>query len=349
MAMEIEGVRCLMPERKYSNLENFDFRELHPDVFMGTASDRYAGWIGQIYSGRRYPGQIKRRQKRVGGKNFVEEVLPVESVEEYFRHFRVLELDFTFYQPLLEEDGRPTRNLHALGTYSQYLNKEDRLILKVPRNVFARKLRQGGKYIENDQHLKPEIFTRRFYEPAVGLLEPWIAGFVFEQEYQRKQDRSSPKAMAGELADFFSAIPEDSRYHVEIRTDALFTGPVISVLEKHGVGQVLSHWTWLPRLSRQFAMSGKRFLNRGKNCIVRLMTPRGMRYEDAYARTHPFSVMVDGMMNPEMVDETVDIMRAAIQNGVQINVIVNNRAGGNAPIIAQKIAEQFLSGRGEVF
>jgi uncharacterized protein YecE (DUF72 family) len=332
-----------MTDRNVSNLKYFQFRNLHPDVFMGTASDRYAGWIGQIYSGQSYAGRINRRQKRVGGKNFTEEVLPVESVEEYFRHFRVLELDFTFYQSLLDEDGKPNRNLHALKAYSQYLNNEDRLILKVPRTVFAKKLRRGGKYIENDQYLNPEIFTSRFYEPAIGLLAPWIAGFIFEQEYQRKQDRSSPKAMAGELDDFFSALPEDSRYHVEIRTDALFTGPVFNVLEKHGVGQVLSHWTWLPRLSSQFASSGKRFLNKGENCIVRLMTPRGMRYEDAYARTHPFNGMVDGMMNPEMVDETVDIMRAAIENGVQINVIVNNRAGGNAPLIAQKIAEQFLA------
>ncbi len=334
-----------MPERKSLNLKNFEFRELHPGVFMGTASDRYAGWIGQIYSGRRYAGLTKKRQKRVGGKNFAEEVLPVESVEEYFRHFSVLELDFTFYQSLLDEDGKPTRNFHALRTYSQYLNKEDRLILKVPQTVFARKLRRGGRYIENDQYLNPNIFTSRFYKPAVGLLAPWIAGFIFEQEYQRKQDRPSPKAMAWELDDFFSAIPEDSRYHVEIRTEALVTGPVFNILEKHGVGQVLSHWTWLPPLSRQFASSGRKFLNKGMNCIVRLMTPRGVKYEDAYARTHPFNGMVDGMMNPEMVDETVDIMRAAIENGVQTNVIVNNRAGGNAPLIAQKIAEQFLEGQ----
>jgi len=55
--------------------------------------------------------------------------------------------------------------------------------------------------------------------------------------------------------------------------------------------------------------------------------------------------MVDGMMNPEMVDKTVDIMRAATENGVQINVIVNNRAGGNASLIAQQIARQSLEGR----
>ena len=337
-------IERLMSDLKLSSIEYFQFRELHPDVFVGTASDRYAGWIGQIYSGQRYAGQIKRRQKRVGGKNFTEEVLPVESVEEYFRHFSVLELDFTFYQPLLDEHGKPTRNLHALRTYSRYLNKEDRLILKVPQTVFAIKLRRGGKYIENDQYLNPEIFTRQFYQPAIGLLEPWIAGFIFEQEYQRKQERCSPKKLASELDAFFDSIPKDSRYHVEIRTDALLTSPLFGVFEKHGLGRVLSHWTWLPRLSTQFATSGKKFLNRGNNCIVRLMTPKGMRYEDAYARTHPFTGMVDGMMNPEMVNDTVNIIRAAIEDGVQINVIVNNRAGGNAPLIAQKIAEQFLEG-----
>jgi len=50
-------------------------------------------------------------------------------------------------------------------------------------------------------------------------------------------------------------------------------------------------------------------------------------------------------MNPEMVDEKVDIMGAVIKNDVQINVIVNNRAGGNASLIAQQIARQSLEGR----
>jgi len=73
------------------DIENFQFRGLHPNVFLGTASDRYAGWLGQIYSEKLYGDRIARRKKTVGGKSFVEEVLPVESVKEYFQHFRVLE------------------------------------------------------------------------------------------------------------------------------------------------------------------------------------------------------------------------------------------------------------------
>jgi len=331
-----------MSRKHAANLEYFQFRDLHPDVFMGTASDRYAGWIGQIYSRQRYEGNINRRSKMVGGKSFVEEVLPVESVEEYFSHFRVLELDFTFYRPLLDREGKATPNLHTLRAYTKYLNKEDRLILKVPQTVFAKKLRRKGAYAENKEYLNPNIFIRQFYEPALGLLAAWLEGFIFEQEYQRKQDRPSAKEFAGELDEFFTAIPKENRYHIEIRTDALLSGPVFDVLEKHGIGQVLSHWTWLPRLSSQFQLSGGKFLNSGNQLVIRLMTPRGMRYQDAYARAHPFNAIIDGMMDPQMVDETVDIMCAAIADGVQSNVIVNNRSGGNAPLIAQKIAEQFF-------
>ena len=333
----------MIPVAESSKLEHFQFRDLHPQVYMGTASDRYAGWIGQIYAGENYAGRIGSRTKRVAGKGFVEEVLPVESVEEYFRHFRILELDFTFYRPLLDKDGKATQTLHVLRSYSQYLNRTDRLILKVPQAVFAKKLWRKGKYIENEDYLNPEIFIRQFYEPAMGIVAAWLDGLIFEQEYQRKQDRLSPKAQAAELDAFFDAIPKDARYHAELRTDTLLTAPVFSVFEKHGVGQVLSHWTWLPPLARQFALSGRRFLNMGKHSIIRLMTPRGMRYEDAYARGHPFNRLVDGMMNPQMVDQTVHIMRAAIESDTQINVIINNRAGGNAPMIAQRIASRFLA------
>jgi uncharacterized protein YecE (DUF72 family) len=333
----------MIPAADRAKIEHFQFKALHPQVYMGTASDRYAGWIGQVYSGERYAGRISSRTKRVGGKTFVEEVLPVESVAEYFRHFRVLELDFTFYRPLLDTQGKATQTVHVLRSYTQHLNPTDRLILKVPQVVFAKKLWRQGEHIENEDYLNPNVFTHRFYEPAMGILAPWLDGFIFEQEYQRKQDRLSPKAQADALDAFFNAIPKDTRYHAELRTETLLAEPVFNIFEKHGVGQVLSHWTWLPPLARQFELAGRRFMNSGKRSIIRLMTPRGMRYEDAYARAHPFNTLVDGMMNPQMVDQTVDIMRAAIKSDTQIHVIINNRAGGNSPMIAQHIASKFLA------
>jgi uncharacterized protein YecE (DUF72 family) len=331
-----------MSSRDTLDIARFKFRGLHPEVFIGTASDRYAGWLGQIYSAQRYAGRIASRKKTLGGESFVEEVLPVESVEEYFQHFRVLELDFTFYRLLLEEGGEPTQNYHVLQKYRQYLQEGDNLILKVPQVICAQKLWRRGQFIENEGYLNAEAFRRRFYQPAVDILGSALTGLLFEQEYQRKKDRTSPDDLAAALDTFFEEIPKDDRYHIELRTEPYLAGPVFNVLEKHGVGQVLSHWTWLPPLGKQFAKSGRRFFNSGGQCVVRLMTPRGKRYEEAYAMAHPFDELVDDMLNPEMVRETVELMRAAIDQGVRINIIVNNRAGGNAPLVGQQIAERFL-------
>jgi hypothetical protein len=72
------------------------------------------------------------------------------------------------------------------------------------------------------------------------------------------------------------------------------------------------------------------------------MTPRGRRYEEAYAKAHPFDCLVDELFNPGMVRETAELMWTAVDHGVRINIIVNNRAGGNAPLVSQQIAERFV-------
>ena len=112
---------------------------------MGTASDRYAGWVGQIYSEEWYTGRIGQRTKVVGDQKFVENVLPVESVAEYFEHFPVLEIDFTFYRSLLDKNGEPTQNFQVLKAYQRHLKEGDFLLLKVPQAITAPKLRRGRR------------------------------------------------------------------------------------------------------------------------------------------------------------------------------------------------------------
>jgi phosphoheptose isomerase len=74
------------------------------------------------------------------------------------------------------------------------------------------------------------------------------------------------------------------------------------------------------------------------------MTPLRMRYDESYAQAFPFNKMVEGMMNPEMIADTVEIIRNAVKDGVQVNVIINNRTGGNAPLIARELVNLYLKG-----
>jgi hypothetical protein len=95
--------------------------------------------------------------KNLEKNSYVEEVLPLDSVVEYFEHFPVLVIDFTFYRLLLDEQGQPTANYDLLKNYKSYLKEDDHLILKVPQAIMARKLRQGKNYIPNAAYLNPEI------------------------------------------------------------------------------------------------------------------------------------------------------------------------------------------------
>ncbi|MFH0786245.1 MAG: DUF72 domain-containing protein [Pseudomonadota bacterium] len=329
-----------------SEIKSFFFRTLHPDIFLGTASDRYAGWIGQIYPKEKYGQRISRRPKVIKGKTFSEETLPVDSLEDYFEHFSILEIDYTFYRLLLDETGKPTPNYFLLKKYGDFLKAQDYLFLKVPQVITARKIHKGPNFEGNETYLNPHIFTEQFYQPALHLLGPKIKGFIFEQEYHRQSERLPVSEVASCLDHFFKAIPRDDRYHLELRTESYLQPLVFEVLEHYGVGQVLSHWTWLPPLEKQFNLAGRRFFNAGRQAVVRLMTPLGRRYEDAYEKAFPFDKLIEGMLQTRMIEETVRLMRLGIERQIQMNIIINNRSGGNAPLIARQVAEQFQnSGR----
>jgi uncharacterized protein YecE (DUF72 family) len=161
------GKTQIQNEHNFDSSTKFNFLSLHPSLFIGTASDRYAGWLGQIYTLEKYKGRIIRRTKNLEKNSYVEEVLPIDSVKEYFEHFPALEIDFTFYRLLLDEHGRPTNNYELLRNCKQYLKPDDRIVLKVPQVIMAQKLRQGKHFIQNANYLNPDIFTRQFYRPAM--------------------------------------------------------------------------------------------------------------------------------------------------------------------------------------
>ena len=73
-----------------------------------------------------------------------------------------------------------------------------------------------------------------------------------------------------------------------------------------------------------------------------------MSYEESYAKAFPFDKMVPGMLDPEMIEDTAEIVNEATKDKVQAKLIINNRAGGNAPLIAQKIVNRLYLQKGKV-
>jgi hypothetical protein len=45
--------------------------------------------------------------------------------------------------------------------------------------------------------------------------------------------------------------------------------------------------------------------------------------------------MVSGMLDAEMIKDTAKIANEAVKDKVQVSLIINNREGGNVPLIAE--------------
>jgi uncharacterized protein YecE (DUF72 family) len=327
----------------------FDFRAVHPALRFGTASDRYAGWIGQVYPAR-YEADVTSRTRKLGGQTFEERTLPIASVEDYFQHFGVLELDFTFYRPLLDPDGKPSPNYFLLQQYATHAPDEARFLLKVPHTFFARKLRRGAggqvRYDDNPDFLDADACARLFLEPAQALLADRLTGLVFEQEYQRVSESPDPMENIAELDAFFARLPQGAQAHLELRSPHLLIPPYFDWLESRGLGFVFSHWTWLPPLRNQWKLCGGRFPAANRQAVVRLLTPANMPYEKAYALAWPFDrPLPEIAQTPQARDMVLDVAALVFQAAEQqvyLSVIANNRAWGNAPSLAQAIAARVL-------
>jgi len=328
--------------------DRYVFHGLHPHARFGTASDRYAGWIGQIYSSS-FADRVSSRRRKLEGQTFEERTVPVESIAEYFEHFDVLEIDFTFYRPL-EEDGLPTNYYGLLQEYAHYAPPHARFLLKAPQTYFARKFRRGtggqASYVDNPDFLNASAYVSSFHRPAVNILGERLGGIIFEQEYQRKNESPAPEENVAELNEFFRALPNDVQAHLEIRTPHLLVPAYFDWLSSRGLGFVFSHWTWLPPLRDQWRLCGGTFTASDRNAVARLLTPLKMPYAKAYAVAHPFDRPVPELAESRQthfmtLDVTALIYQAEDKNAF-VNVITNNRAYGNAPELGRFIAHRVL-------
>jgi len=333
-------------ERVRDEVDAFRFHKVHPHARFGTASDRYGGWVGQIYPEDQYATKITERKRRLGGQQFTERRVPVASVTDYFEHFGCLELDFTFYRPLREPDGSPSNNYRVLENYLHHAPEDAAFLVKAPQQFFARTLRRGGDFVENEDFLDLDAYRRTFHDPVLELAGDRLAGIIFQQEYQRVGDSPSPRANVDALDRFFAPLEGDVQLHLELRSEHLLEPVYFDWLEERGLGHVFSHWTWLPPIREQWAMTGERLTAANGEVVARLLTPRNVKYADAYAKAYPFDAPVPEICDTEeardmVLDVTALVYRAEAQNAL-VNVIANNRAWGNAPDLARTISQRIL-------
>lgn len=285
------------------------------NLFLGTSSWKYEGWLGQIYTRERYLTHGRFSQKR----------FEAECLAEYAEVFPAVCGDFSFYQ-----FPAPAfwRKLFAAAP------AELRFALKVPEEVtvevFPRQARYGARAgQQNPSYLSTSVFEALFLEP----LEPYarrLGPLIFEFGA-----RSTPaRRFLASLGAFLEQLPRGFRYAVEVRNPEFLVPEYFALLRQQGVAHVLNAWTRMPVLSEQIGMEGAVTAD---FTVVRALLRQGRTYQEAVKRFTPYDrVQEENSEARKALRAILDRMRAERKAAY---MFVNNRLEGNAPQTIQAVVK----------
>jgi len=285
------------------------------NIWIGTSSWKYPGWLDQVYTRERYQTRGKVSQKR----------FEAECLAEYAETFPIVCGDFSFYQFPSPEYWQKLFASAPPGL---------QFALKVPEEVTAEVFPKHARYgpragMVNESYLNEDALAALFLEP----LEPYrerIGPLIFEFGARG----ASPREFAAKLDPFLGALPPTFRYAVEVRNREYLQPRYFEILRQHRAAHVLNAWTKMPLLSEQIAMPDA---FPADFTVVRALLRQGRAYEDAVQQFTPYDQVRDE--NPEARDALRAVIRRMREERRATYIFVNNRLEGNAPETIRAVVE----------
>lgn len=316
---DLFGADALPPPKA----EDVELAERLPAAIrFGTSTWTYDGWFGDVYH-RRYRGSQ-----------------PGRRLEEYARNplFRTVGIDSAFYDPPTEDE---------LRSYAQALPAGFPCVSKVWERITAKRLGQdmpqpGLAGMRNPDFLSAPLFKDSVLRPYNRVFRDHAGCFVFEFQSMRGKDLPDPMTWADQLDDFFTRLPRDYRYAVELRNPELLTGLHGEVLKRHGVAHVFNSWTEMPAIGEQIDSA---WTFPAGFTIARALLKPGRRYADAVKQFQPYDRVREPV--PDLRRDLVRLVSEAQRRRIEAFILANNRAEGNAPGTIRAVARQWLDGEGQ--
>jgi uncharacterized protein YecE (DUF72 family) len=286
------------------------------NIWIGTSSWKYPGWLDQIYTRELYQTRGKVSQKR----------FEAGCLAEYAETFPIVCGDFSFYHFPSPEYWQ------KLFTSSPPALK---FALKVPEEVTAEVFPKHARYgpragLANESYLNADALAALFLEP----LEPYrdrISVLIFEFGARG----ASPREFAARLEPFLDALPPTFRYAVEVRNREYLQPSYFEMLRTHRTAHVLNAWTKMPPLSEQLAIPDA---FPADFTVVRALLRQGRAYEDAVQQFTPYDRVRDE--NPQAREALRAVIRRMRQERRAAYIFVNNRLEGNAPETIRAVTEE---------
>jgi uncharacterized protein YecE (DUF72 family) len=289
------------------------------NIFIGTSSWKYEGWLGQIYSRDRYLTRGRFSQKRFND----------ECLGEYAETFPIVCGDFSFYQ-------FPTESYWSklFGSAPAKLQ----FAFKAPEDVTVKQFPRHPRYgpragDDNSSFLDAALFQSAFLD-LLTPHRPRIAALIFEFGSFARQCYPEVGAFLQELDPFLAALPAGFRYAVEIRNPEFLSPEYFTCLRSHGVAHVFNAWTRMPEIGTQMQL---RDSYTADFSVARALLRHGRPYEDAVARFSPYNRVQEP--NPGTRDALRLLIAQARKRHEPSYIFVNNRLEGNAPETIEAIMD----------
>ena len=151
--------------------------------------------------------------------------------------------------------------------------------------------------------------------------------------------RPGPGDFAAKLERFLAALPRDFSYAVELRDHKLLTREYRDALAAHGAAHVYNYVTAMPMPGEQAKAIP---VNAAPFAVIRLLLRPGTTYGERRDEIMPFNRLTD--RNDDMRRQVVSLARMAVDAGIPVSVLVNNKAEGCSPLTIRALAEMLGSG-----
>lgn len=286
-------------------------------VHWGTSTWTYPEWQGIVYHKAYTPKSIK-----------------TESLAEYaaFPLFSTVGIDNTFYSP---------PNPFVLAAYAKYLPSGFKCVSKVWEEItvskWSKQPRYGKKAGQDNPHfLDAELFKSQVLSVYEKAFKEHTGPFVFEFGEMYPPTVPSLQFFVEKLDGFLGKLPKGYQYSVEIRNKGFLKPEYFATLRQHSVSHVFNHWTKMPRLREQMAAAGDPPCTAGF-IVARLLTPLGIKYETAVKMNAPYDRIKTRIL--EMRDDVESLIEKALEAGIPLYMLVNNRTEGCAPRTIMEVDE----------
>jgi uncharacterized protein YecE (DUF72 family) len=190
---------------------------------------------------------------------------------------------------------------------------------------------------ENPFFLDPSYARDEVIGPAMAGLGDKLGVILLQFPPQELELISARGKFPARLDRFLDGLPSGPTYAVEIRNHQLFTPRYLQTLRAHGAVHCLNEHPSMHELAHQIKHVEPL---QDPAIVIRWMLARHFRYAEAKTTYAPFDCLVD----PDEITRGViaDLCREAAKVHIPVDIVVNNKAEGSAPLSIVELAKAIV-------